>query len=115
MPPYRWLLSDDLDFGIIQHKVDVMAMLGVPYGDSVHRAEAEAREQAKTVAASIAEQGGPRGLEGKQIVALVAYLQRLGTDIKKLPPAPPAPKAEPQAQGEALPGAETVATKGVVP
>ena len=31
----------------------------------------------------IAEQGGPKHLESNQIVALVAYLQRLGTDIKK--------------------------------
>ena len=80
-------------------------------------AEAQAREQAKAVAASIAEQGGPRGLEGKQIVALVAYLQRLGTDIKKPPPAPAAPKSEPQARSEVpgAPGGEAVATKGVVP
>jgi cbb3-type cytochrome oxidase cytochrome c subunit len=31
----------------------------------------------------IAGQGGPPGLEDKQIVALVAYLQRLGTDIRR--------------------------------
>jgi cytochrome c oxidase cbb3-type subunit I/II len=115
MPPYPWLLRDELDFGTIQHKVDVMTMLGVPYGDSVNRAEAQAREQAKAVAASIATQGGPRGLEGKQIVALVAYLQRLGTDIKKVPPARAAPQGEPQAQKGAPHAGEAVATKGVVP
>jgi cytochrome c oxidase cbb3-type subunit I/II len=67
------------------------------------------------VAASIAEQGGPRGLESKQIVALVAYLQRLGTDIKKLPPAKAAPQGQPQAQTGAPRPEEAVATKGVVP
>ena len=41
-----------------------------------------AREQAATIAREIAQQGGPRGLEDKQIVALVAYLQVLGTAIK---------------------------------
>ena len=115
MPPYPWLLSDDLDFGSILHKVDVMAMLGVPYGESVNRAESQAREQAQAVAASIAEQGGPRGLEGKQIVALVAYLQRLGTDIKKLPPVKAAPQGEPRAQKDAPQAGGAIATKGVVP
>jgi cytochrome c oxidase cbb3-type subunit I/II len=41
-----------------------------------------ARAQAQAIAASIVEQGGPRGLEDKQIVAMVAYMQRLGRDIK---------------------------------
>src|SRR5688572_9859370 len=83
MPPYAWLASEDLDFSTIQRKVDVMAMLGVPYGETITRAEAEARAQARSIAASIVEQGGPADLENKQIVALIAYLQRLGTDIKK--------------------------------
>ena len=46
-------------------------------------AEDMARLQAKDVATEIAAEGGPAGLENKEIVALVAYLQRLGTDIKK--------------------------------
>jgi cytochrome c oxidase cbb3-type subunit I/II len=64
-----------------------MAMLGVPYGDSVQKAEAQARAQASDIAAAIVVQGGPAGLETKKIVALTAYLQRLGTDIKKAPEA----------------------------
>ena len=86
MPAYPWLLHDDLAFDEIQRKVDVMAMLGVPYGDAVLKAEALAREQSRTVALSIAKQGGPEHLENKKIVALVAYLQRLGTDIHKTTP-----------------------------
>jgi cytochrome c oxidase cbb3-type subunit I/II len=86
MPAYAWLLKDDLAFDEIQRKVDVMAMLGVPYGDSVLHAEAQAREQSHAIAAAIAKQGGPKNLDGKKIIALVAYLQRLGTDIKKAPP-----------------------------
>ena len=39
---------------------------------------------AKTIADGLAQQGKP-GLESKEIVALVAYLQRLGTDIKPTP------------------------------
>jgi cytochrome c oxidase cbb3-type subunit I/II len=83
MPRYPWLLSSDLDFGSIQAKVDVSAMLGVPYGDAIHNAEAMAHNQAREIGAEIEKQGGPSGLESKRIIALVAYLQRLGTDIKK--------------------------------
>ncbi len=83
MPPYPWLIEDTIEFDQIQKRVDVMVMLGVPYGEAVTRAEELARTQAKQVAASIVEQGGQRGLEDKKITALVAYLQRLGTDLHK--------------------------------
>jgi cytochrome c oxidase cbb3-type subunit I/II len=86
MPPYQWLLADDLDFEVVQSRVDVMVMLGVPYGDAVNQAETMAREQAQGIAQEIVAQGGPPGLEGKQIVAMVAYLQRLGTDINNAVP-----------------------------
>ena len=82
MPGYSHFLTTDIDFGGIQKRVDVMAMLGVPYGDAVNRAEQMARDQAKTIAAGIVEQGGPKGLEDKQMVAIIAYMQRLGHDIK---------------------------------
>ncbi|MGE5176941.1 MAG: cytochrome-c oxidase, cbb3-type subunit I [Hyphomicrobiales bacterium] len=85
MPAYPGMLHDKLDFASIQSKVDAMAMLGVPYGAAVEHAPDIAREQAKEVADEIAAEGGPKGLEDKEIVALVAYLQRLGTDIKKTP------------------------------
>lgn len=86
MPTYAHLLRDDLDYGVIQKRVDVMAMLGVPYGDAVNHAEDMARRQASELAASIAQEGGPKALDRKEIIAVVAYLQRLGTDIKKMPP-----------------------------
>ncbi|HEX6273127.1 MAG TPA: cytochrome-c oxidase, cbb3-type subunit II, partial [Polyangiaceae bacterium] len=85
MPKYPWLLSDELDFSVVQPRVDAMAMLGVPYGEAVTRGEAMAREQGRTIAREIAAQGGSIGLETKKIVALVAYLQRLGIDINKTP------------------------------
>jgi cytochrome c oxidase cbb3-type subunit I/II len=52
-----------------------------------------AEAQAKTIADGIAQQGGPAGLERKEIVALTAYLQRLGTDIKRIAPAVASAKA----------------------
>jgi len=84
MPAYPHLLTDDLDFNVIQSRVDAMAMLGVPYGDAVvpGHAAAMARQQANAIGAGIASQGGPTGLERKEIIALTAYLQRLGHDIK---------------------------------
>jgi cytochrome c oxidase cbb3-type subunit I/II len=97
MPGYPWLLQQDLDYAGIQARVDAMVMLGVPYGDAVNHAENMARTQAQEVAAEIAKQGGPRGLEQKQIVALVAYLQRLGTDIKQQPTNGKPDQGQPQA------------------
>jgi cytochrome c oxidase cbb3-type subunit I/II len=82
MPAYQWLEERDLDFAEIQGRVDAMAMLGVPYGEAVLRAEDMARRQSHEIAGRIASQGGPKNLQTKQITALVAYLQRLGTDIK---------------------------------
>jgi cytochrome c oxidase cbb3-type subunit I/II len=85
MPKYPWLLADTLDFAGIQKKVDAMAMLGVPYGDAINHAEALARTQAISIGHAIEEQGGPKGLSDKKIIALIAYLQRLGTDIHAAP------------------------------
>jgi cytochrome c oxidase cbb3-type subunit I/II len=84
MPKYPELLTRDLDFEGIQRKVDAMALLGVPYGDAVRAGMAArlARAQADQMARAIEEQGGPKGLARKEIVALTAYLQRLGKDIQ---------------------------------
>ena len=85
MPPFPWLLEKDLDFDSMKRRVEVMAMLGVPYGRVVNDPAQLAREQAQSIAKEIRDQGGPRGLGSKQIVALMAYLQRLGTDLTAQP------------------------------
>ncbi|MBS0195173.1 MAG: cytochrome-c oxidase, cbb3-type subunit I [Planctomycetes bacterium] len=89
MPAYTHLLKDDLDMPGIQKRVDAMAMLGVPYGEAVKPGKAEemAREQSNKIAADLVAQGGYPNLENKKVIALVAYLQRLGTDISKPAPA----------------------------
>ncbi|MCG3172610.1 MAG: hypothetical protein GMKNLPBB_00764 [Myxococcota bacterium] len=89
MPPYPWLLTDDTGYSKVQGRVNAMAMLGVPYGESINRAGEFARQQARQIGSEIAAQGGPGGLADKEIVALIAYMQRLGTDIKKAPAEPP--------------------------
>jgi cytochrome c oxidase cbb3-type subunit I/II len=82
MPSYAHFSTNRLDFAGIQRRVDAMTMIGVPYGDAVNRAESMARDQARTIAAAIVGQGGPPGLEDKEMIAIVAYMQRLGRDIK---------------------------------
>jgi cytochrome c oxidase cbb3-type subunit I/II len=108
MPAYPWLLSADLDFDVIRSRVKAMQTLGVPYeAAELARSTALAREQAAGIAAEVVKQGGPEGLEGKKIVALIAYLQRLGTDINR----PPEPQVAvetppPPADTEAVPETE---------
>ncbi len=84
MPAYPWLLSETLEFDTIPVSVDAMRMLGVPYDErDVARAVKAAQQQAREISAEIVKQGGPKDLYDKQITALIAYLQRLGTDINR--------------------------------
>ena len=83
MPPYPWLLEDDLDFGAIAGKLRALRRVGVPYTDAeIASAETDAQAQAAEIARDVAAQGGPARLEAKEIVALVAYLQRMGADVR---------------------------------
>jgi len=87
MPSYPHLLSDDLAFGDIQSRVDAMAMLGVPYGkDILAHADTTAHQQANELAAKLVKLGGPQGMENKEVIALIAYMQRLGVDIRQAAP-----------------------------
>ncbi len=82
MPAYPHLSTNDVDFAGIQRRVDVMVMLGVPYGEGVNNAPEQARAQAQAIGQDLASTGGRTGLESKEVVALIAYLQRLGVDIR---------------------------------
>jgi cbb3-type cytochrome c oxidase subunit II len=83
MPPYPHMLENDLDLSDLPTKLKRLRMLGTPYSDDeVQNAIEIAREEAEAIAREVEAQGGPEGLETKQIVAIVAYLQRLGTDIQ---------------------------------
>ncbi len=83
MPPYGHLVAQRIDLPTIQKRVDAMAMLGVPYGDAVNHAPDMARAQAKEIADKIAADGGPKDLADREVVAMIAYLQRLGVDATK--------------------------------
>ncbi|MCL4136557.1 UNVERIFIED_CONTAM: hypothetical protein GTU68_025357 [Idotea baltica] len=91
MPAYPHLMNTELNFGSIQGRVNAAAMLGAPYERELTEAETMANEQAWQIAWELAQQGGPTSVtssSGKQIslgktqmVALIAYMQRLGTDL----------------------------------
>jgi cytochrome c oxidase cbb3-type subunit I/II len=92
MPAYPWLSRARINWAALERGVAAQATLGVPYTrDEVTGAAALGRKQARQVAAAIVQQGGPAGLEDTQLVALIAYLQRLGTDIKRSPKVAAAP------------------------
>ena len=81
MPAYPEFESTLLNFKTIQERVNAVAYLGAPYQRELTEAESMARDQGMLIAAEIVRQQGPAGLEDKQVIALIAYLQRLGTDL----------------------------------
>jgi cytochrome c oxidase cbb3-type subunit I/II len=59
-----------------------MQTLGVPYPAGYDKiANADLEKQAKAIQANLAKEG-IKTSEKKEIIAMIAYLQRLGTDIK---------------------------------
>ncbi len=84
MPAYPNLISDRLDLRDMPAKISALRKLGTPYPRGFEQqAIGNAQEQAKLVAKNLASQGvKDAAMEEKEIVAIIAYLQRLGTDIK---------------------------------
>ena len=100
MPRYPWLISNDLDRSQMVDKIKLMKnTFDVPYSQAqIDSADTWADNQAKFIVNQIyseatdvkkayedrkAQEGANfTPLEKKEIVALIAYLQRLGTDIK---------------------------------
>ena len=82
MPTYPWLLDKDLDTTSTAAKIRVMQRLGVPYPEGYDQiANQELMEQAEAIKANL-ETFQIQTPADKEIIALIAYLQRLGTDIK---------------------------------
>ncbi|MEQ8315960.1 MAG: cytochrome-c oxidase, cbb3-type subunit I [Phycisphaerales bacterium] len=109
MPSYKHLFRQELDFEGIKARVGSMAMLGVPYGEAVNNAPELAREQARAVSDEIYSQssGTTEDVSDKKIVALIAYMQRLGVDISKQPaPEASAGSDADAAEGEVASGSE---------
>lgn len=81
MPSYEWLITQELDTTSTRDKINAMRTLGVPYADGYeHKANADLEKQAQEIAADL-KQNNIQTHSNKEIIALIAYLQRLGTDI----------------------------------
>lgn len=79
MPSYSWLADKNIDYSQIKKKLNVLKNLGVPYTDQeVANADADAEAQAQVISDGLKQQGVTEKTEGKEIVALIAYLQALG-------------------------------------
>ncbi len=101
MPSYKWLIKNELDKESTEDKMRAMVTLGVPYTtEEIAQAQKWMEEQgtqieknlysdpdfAKTYEADkkYAQENSQKFVEmrNREVVALIAYLQRLGTDIK---------------------------------
>ena len=100
MPAYQWLITDELDRSHTQDKMKVMVKLGVPYTEQeIANAQEHMDAQASKIEENLYQDpsfkesyeadkraAAVRGedfveMRNREIVALIAYLQRLGTDI----------------------------------
>ena len=98
MPRYQWLIKDKHDLSDTESKMRAMISLGVPYTElDIENARESMDEQSIKIANNILdipdisyyfeEEKNYLGtdfipLKEREIIALIAYLQRLGTDIK---------------------------------
>ena len=92
MPRYQWLIKDELDKSTTQDKMRTMVSLGVPYTEAeINNALKHMDEQASKIEANLLANPDIKKsfgantttpLKDREIVALIAYLQRLGTDTQ---------------------------------
>jgi len=112
MPAYPWMFEkNSLDLSLTKRKIEAMRTLGVPYKKGYENiAKQEALKQAESIAELIVEYQVsklPKKEQAKvnknlkvqevkmqEVVALIAYLQRLGVDINRDEKAKPAQTAE---------------------
>ncbi|MFL5785923.1 MAG: cytochrome-c oxidase, cbb3-type subunit II, partial [Bacteriovoracaceae bacterium] len=86
MPRYTWLFDQKIAFNDIPAKMRVMQKLNVPYTDEeVANAVASAKAQAQGIADELASSGVPKKIVEMEVVALIAYIQRIGVDYTSIP------------------------------
>ena len=82
MPSYTWLFENKIDTAITPAKIRAMQTLGVPYAKGFDQeANANLMAQANKIQAGLKVEKLDVAADA-EIVALIAYLQRMGTDIK---------------------------------
>ena len=83
MPPYPWLLERKLDTSPVKDRMRALRKVGVPYTDEeIEGAEEHLAAQSQEIILSLAVGMVEDAQPDREIVALIAYLQRLGKDIK---------------------------------
>jgi cytochrome c oxidase cbb3-type subunit I/II len=89
MPAYPWMETNEVDLSSTAAKIRVLKKLGTPYPENFDEvANDYYMEQAETIVADLEDQLKEQEIKvnpKSELVALIAYLQRLGTDIKKNP------------------------------
>lgn len=104
MPQYPHLEAAKLDFESIPVRVRAMMAIGVPYSKDEHEHAVDlAKAQALVISSNIVQQGGPKGMEDREVIALIAYLQRLGTDLTATPEGAAVPTTAPSTQPTTVP------------
>ena len=82
MPRYPWLYTQTIDEASTPTKIKALRSIGVPYPAGYeNQAIQDLQKQANDITADLQKNGAPAEPD-KDIIALIAYLQRLGTDIK---------------------------------
>jgi cytochrome c oxidase cbb3-type subunit I/II len=75
------MIDNDLDVSSTEAKIRAMQTLGVPYPKAYDKiANSDLIKQAKTIQSNL-KKDGIECAENKEIIAMIAYLQRLGKDI----------------------------------
>ena len=88
MPRYDWLLTQKLETDSLPSRLAALRRVGVPYPEGFENgpAQKDLQAQAAKIVADL-KQGSVTAEPDREIIALIAYLERLGTDIKALPAA----------------------------
>lgn len=82
MPSYAWIHDDPIDTASTPAKIRAMQTMGVPYPEGFdQKANADLMVQANAVRDRL-KADKISTPANKEIIALIAYLQRVGTDIK---------------------------------
>jgi cytochrome c oxidase cbb3-type subunit I/II len=103
MPTYKWLASGHIDVGLAARKLALMQKLGVPYTNAdIDGVEASQRAQAETLVFDLATSGVQVDWNS-ELVAMIAYLQRLGRDQGVAPTPAAAVAAAPTGGSPATP------------
>jgi cytochrome c oxidase cbb3-type subunit I/II len=83
MPSYAFMLDRELDTASTPAKIRTMQKLGVPYPTGYdQQANKDLIEQAKGIAENLGKDG-IKTPPNKEVIAIIAYMQRMGADIAK--------------------------------